>query len=150
MTSPSFFLAFVLIGASTGTPLGFYVKERNAKVPEKAKVLTPEHIRRVAIRTLAKFGINLGGEGEIGSGNGPDIQFVGRTQTGRIDASRTKQVENSRGFMAAKELVYDAMIRRATDIHLEPREDTMNVRMRVDGVMYPVEPFDRVLSPRWR
>ena len=146
VTSPSFFLAFVLIGASTGTPLGFYVKERNAKVPEKAKVLTPEHIRRVAIRTLAKFGINLGGEGEIGSGNGPDIQFVGRTQTGRIDASRTKQVENSRGFMAAKELVYDALIRRATDIHLEPREDTMNVRMRVDGVMYPVEPFDRVLG----
>lgn len=146
VTSPSFFLAFVLIGASTGTPLGFYVKERNARVPEKAKVLTPEHIRRVSIRFLAKFGINLGGDGEIGSGNGPDIQFVGRTQTGRIDASRTKQVENSRGFMAAKELVYDALIRRATDIHLEPREDTMNVRMRIDGVMYPVEPFDRALG----
>lgn len=144
--SPSFFLAFVLIGASTGTPLGFYVRERNAKVPEKAKVLTPEHIRRVGIRTLAKFGINLGAEGEVSSGSGPDIQFVGRTETGRIDTSRTKQVENSRGFMAAKELVYDALIRRATDIHLEPREDFMNVRMRIDGVMYPVEPFDRALG----
>jgi general secretion pathway protein E len=144
--SPGFFLAFLLIGSSTGTPLGFYVRERNSKVPEKARVLTPEHIRRVAIRTLAKFGINIGGEGEVGSGSGPDIQFVGRTQTGRLDTSRTKQVENSRGFMAAKELVYDALIRRATDIHLEPREDAMNVRMRIDGVMYPVEPFDRPLG----
>jgi general secretion pathway protein E len=146
ITSPSFFLTFVLIGASTGTPLGLYVKERNAKVPDKAKVLTPEHIRRVGIRLLAKIGINIGGDGEVGSGNGPDIQFVGRTETGRIDTSRTKQVENSRGFMAAKELVYDALIRRATDIHLEPREDTMNIRMRIDGVMYPVEPFDRALG----
>jgi general secretion pathway protein E len=146
VSSPSFFLAFVLIGASTGTPLGFYVKERNSKVPDKAKVLTPEHIRRVGIRLLAKIGINIGGEGEVGSGNGPDIVFVGRTETGRIDTSRTKQVENSRGFMAAKEVVYDALIRRATDIHLEPREDTMNIRMRIDGVMYPVEPFDRALG----
>ena len=48
--------------------------------------------------------------------------------------------------MAAKELVYDALIRRATDIHLEPREDSMNVRMRIDGVMYPAEPFDRALG----
>jgi general secretion pathway protein E len=144
--SPSFFLAFVLIGSSTGAPLGFYVRERNAKVPEKARVLTPEHIRRVGIRMLAKLGINIGGDGDIGSGHGPDIQFVGRTQTGRVDASRTKQVENSKGFMAGKELVYDALIRRATDIHLEPREDVMNVRMRIDGVMYPVEPFDRPLG----
>ena len=146
VSSPSFLLAFALIGASTGTPLGFYVRERNSKVPEKARVLTPEHIRRVGIRLLAKVGINIGGDDDIGSGNGPDIQFVGRTETGRIDTSRTKQVENSRGFMAAKELVYDALIRRATDIHLEPREDTMNVRMRIDGVMYPVEPFDRALG----
>ncbi|MDG2360593.1 MAG: ATPase, T2SS/T4P/T4SS family, partial [Planctomycetaceae bacterium] len=146
VTSPSFFLAFALIGTSTGTPLGFYVKERNSQVPDKAKVLTPEHIRRVGIRLLARIGINIGGDGEVGSGNGPDIEFVGRTETGRIDTSRTKQVEKSRGFMAAKEVVYDALIRRATDIHLEPRENTMNIRMRIDGVMYPVEPFDRALG----
>ena len=46
--------------------------------------------------------------------------------------------------MAAKELVYDAILRRSTDIHLEPKEDEMAVRLRIDGVMYPTEPFDRV------
>jgi type II secretory ATPase GspE/PulE/Tfp pilus assembly ATPase PilB-like protein len=45
--------------------------------------------------------------------------------------------------MAAKELVYDALLRRSTDIHLEPKDSELSVRLRVDGVMYPAEPFDR-------
>jgi general secretion pathway protein E len=143
---PKFFFAFCLVSAGAGTPLGLYVRERNSRVPENARVLTPQHIRSVAIRMLARFGINIGG----GSGDiavlGPDIQFIGKTSTGKFDPGRGKAVENSRGFMAAKELVYDALIRRATDIHLEPQEDATNVRMRIDGVMYPGEPFDRVLG----
>lgn len=142
---PSFSLCFLAISASTGTPLGLYIRERNAIVPANARVLTPQHIKSVLIRKipfLARFFGPRDSEETIG----PDIRFIGRTSTGRFDESRTKQVENSRGFMAAKELVYDALIRRATDIHLEPREDAMNVRMRIDGVMYPVEPFDRSLG----
>jgi general secretion pathway protein E len=143
---PSFGLAFCAVAASTGTPLGLYIRERNSIVPENARVLTPQHIRGVIIRKLALIGIHIGGKNEDTESTGPDIRFIGRTSTGKLDTSRTKQVENSRGFMAAKELVYDALIRRATDIHLEPREDSMNVRMRIDGVMYPVEPFDRALG----
>ena len=48
--------------------------------------------------------------------------------------------------MGAKELVYDAVMRRATDIHLEPKEDEMSIRIRIDGVMYPSEPFDRAIG----
>lgn len=143
---PAFYMAFFLIAFTTGTPLGLYVRERNSMVPEKAKVLTPDHIRRVAIRWLARIGINIGGTSEDGGSIGPNIKFIGKTSTGRTDDTRTRQVENSRGFMAAKELVYDALIRRATDIHLEPKDDIMSVRMRIDGVMYPVEPFDRTLG----
>lgn len=146
LCSPSFPLAFLLIAGAAGTPLGLYVRERNASVPESARVLTPDHIRKVTYRLLARFGINLGGGDSGHSGIGPDIRFIGKTSTGRLDKARTGQVENSRGFMAAKELVYDALIRRATDIHLEPTEEAMNIRMRIDGVMYPVEPFDRALG----
>jgi type II secretory ATPase GspE/PulE/Tfp pilus assembly ATPase PilB-like protein len=143
---PSFFVAFLAIAVSSGTPLGLYIKERNDRVPENARVLTPEHIRMVAFRTLAKLGIRLGGDDGPADIMGPDIQFLGKTSTGKVDTQRTKSVENSRGYMAAKELVYDALIRRATDIHLEPTEESMNVRMRIDGVMYPAEPFDRALG----
>lgn len=142
---PSFGLCFLAISASTGTPLGLYIRERNAIVPANARVLTPQHIKSVLIRKIP-FLARFFGPKEDAETIGPDIRFIGRTSTGRFDESRTKQVENSRGFMAAKELVYDALIRRATDIHLEPREDAMNVRMRIDGVMYPVEPFDRSLG----
>jgi len=45
--------------------------------------------------------------------------------------------------MAAKELIYDAILRRSTDIHLEPKEDETQVRLRIDGVMHVAEPFDR-------
>jgi len=143
---PSFALAFLAVGASTGTPLGLYIRERNSIVPENARVLTPQHIRSVIIRKLALIGIHIGGKSADTDSIGPDIRFIGRDATGNLDESRARQVENSSGFMAAKELVYDALIRRATDIHLEPRENAMNVRMRIDGVMYPVEPFDRALG----
>lgn len=146
LSMPSFFVSFGLIALTIGTPLGLYVVERNDSVPENSRVLTPEHIKRVAIRRLAQLGIRIGGGGDSGPAIGPDIRFVGKTSTGKLDVTRGAQVENSRGFMAAKELVYDALIRRATDIHLEPTEEAMNIRMRIDGVMYPVEPFDRALG----
>ena len=45
--------------------------------------------------------------------------------------------------MAAKELVYDAVLRRATDIHLEPTTEQLSVRYRIDGILHAAEPFDR-------
>jgi type II secretory ATPase GspE/PulE/Tfp pilus assembly ATPase PilB-like protein len=45
--------------------------------------------------------------------------------------------------MAAKELVYDAVLRRATDIHLEPTQEQLSVRYRIDGILHAAEPFDR-------
>ncbi len=141
-----FLLGFFLSLALQGLPLGLYIRERNACVPESARLLTPKHIKSVAFRLAARLGISLGGKKFKQQLLGPDIEFVGKTSTGRRDTSRTSQVENSRGFLAAKELVYDALIKRATDIHMEPKEDELQVRLRVDGVMYAVEPFDRALG----
>ena len=45
--------------------------------------------------------------------------------------------------MGAKELVYDAVMRRATDIHLEPTTEQLSVRYRIDGILHAAEPFDR-------
>ena len=53
------------------------------------------------------------------------------------------QAEESRSYMAAKELVYDAVLRRSTDIHLEPTTEQLSVRYRIDGILHAAEPFDR-------
>jgi type IV pilus assembly protein PilB len=39
-------------------------------------------------------------------------------------------------------IVTTAIKNRASDIHIEPLHDKLNIRFRIDGVMYPVENFD--------
>lgn len=144
---PSFLLGFIVLMAAYGAPLGFYIHERNAKVSPSNKVMTPEHIRNLTLRYLARMGIRVGGKKTQQAAVGPDIRFVGKSSTGRgDDPASSRRVENSRGFLAAKELVYDAVMRRATDVHLEPKEDEFGVRLRIDGVMYPTEGFDRAIG----
>jgi general secretion pathway protein E len=143
LTAPKYPLGMLLGMVGVGTPLGLYINERNQHVPESGKVMTPRHIKGYLKRQLARIGIHLEGGERTHVSVGPSIRFVGKTKTGRADNSRTRQVESSKGYMSAKELIYDAIIRRATDVHLEPREEELGVRLRIDGVMYPTEPFDR-------
>lgn len=144
---PMFMLGFVLLLGLYAVPFGLYVAERNKRVPESSKVFTPAHIQKVTIRTLAKVGIRIGSSEAVESAIGPPIEFIGKSQTGAGgDAVSDRQVQNSRGYLAAKELVYDAILRRATDVHLEPKEDELAARIRIDGVMYPTEPFDRAIG----
>ena len=146
LTVPNYAGAFVGGLLAWGGPLALYIKERNDHVPDSGKVMTPAHIRKWTIRQLARLGINIGGGKAVESIVGPPIQFIGKTRTGAKDEKASRAVENSKGYMAARELVYDAILRRATDIHIEPNEDETSVRIRIDGVMYPTEPFDRPIG----
>lgn len=144
---PMFLLGFFSLLAAYGVPLGLYIKERNERVPESAKVMTPKHIRGLAIRYLAMIGINISSSKDgRDSAMGPPIRFLGKSDGKGNDGGRSKQAEKSRGFIACKELVYDAIMRRATDVHMEPKEDEYSARYRIDGVMYPTEPFDRAMG----
>jgi general secretion pathway protein E len=143
LASPSFFLAFLCMTLGYALPMGIYVTERNQRVPESGKVLTPRHLKSVGLRMLARLGIRVGPrEVSLGAG-GPPIRLIGKSGKGAGEVDRSRQVESSKGYLAAKELIYDAILRRATDVHLEPKESEMGVRLRIDGVMYPAEPFDR-------
>lgn len=147
LSMPLFLLGFFSMLACGGIPFGFYVVERNRRVPESSRILTPNHLQKVAARLAARLGIKLGFGKDGAEIHGPPIEFIGKSDAaGKTDRFKSRAVENSKGFMAAKELVYDAILRRSTDIHLEPKEDEMAVRLRIDGVMYPTEPFDRVIG----
>jgi general secretion pathway protein E len=144
---PSFLFGFFILMVAYGAPLGLYIHERNAKVPPSSRVLTPDHIQNLTLRYLARMGIRVGGKKMQQAAVGPEIRFVGKSASGRgDDPTSSRRVENSRGFLAAKELIYDAVMRRATDVHLEPKEDEVGVRLRIDGVMYPTEGFDRAIG----
>jgi type II secretory ATPase GspE/PulE/Tfp pilus assembly ATPase PilB-like protein len=109
--------------------------------------MTPKHIQGLIIRGFALIGINIApSKGARDAALGPPIRFLGKSDGKGNDGGRSKQAEKSRGFIAAKELVYDAIMRRSTDIHMEPKEEEYSARYRIDGVMYPTEPFDRAMG----
>ena len=141
----SFILALALYLVLFLAPVLSYVfGVRNPSVPERAKVLTADHLQHLLAAGLSKVGIHLGGKEGGEGGEGPPIVFIGKTSSGRADdQERIHKAQGSRGFMGAKELVYDAIVRRATDIHLEPTPDELVVRYRIDGILHNSEPFDR-------
>ncbi len=143
LCAPNYFLGWISLTAGYAVPAGLFVLERNKRVPDSGKVLTPRHLQSVAARLLAKVGINIGGKEVRGPSGGPPIRFIGKSGKSANEEDRSRQVQSSKGYSAARELVYDAILRRSTDIHLEPKEGELSVRLRIDGVMYPAEPFDR-------
>jgi general secretion pathway protein E len=143
---PFYAVGLGLLVVSYLVPLIWYVVVRNQTVPDDAKVLTAYHLGEVANSILNKMGMKgLFNRTESSMDkSGPPITFIGKTQgTGKIDDERVQKAEQSKFYMAAKELVYDAVLRRATDIHLEPSSEQMSVRYRIDGILHQAEPFDR-------
>ena len=143
---PIYFIGLGLLLLAYFVPLLTYVYARNQTVPDDQKVLTPYHFGEVANDLLFKLGAKPMFNRDVGTVDraGPPIVFVGKTQgSTKEDPSRVRQAEESRSFMGAKELVYDAVMRRATDIHLEPTSEQLSVRYRIDGILHAAEPFDR-------
>jgi type II secretory ATPase GspE/PulE/Tfp pilus assembly ATPase PilB-like protein len=143
---PIYFLGLGLLLLAYFVPLMTYVYARNQTVPDDQKVLTPYHLGEVANDILFKLGMKPIFNRDVTTidRSGPPITFIGKSQgSNKEDPSRVRQAEESRSYMAAKELVYDAVLRRATDIHLEPTTEQLSVRYRIDGILHAAEPFDR-------
>ncbi len=143
---PIYAIGLVLLLLAYFIPLGTYIYVRNQTVPDDAKVLTPYHLGEVANDLMNRMGMrgvfNKGDE--EGNKSGPPIVFVGKTQGAqKADPERVQRAEESKSYSAAKELVYDAVLRRATDIHLEPNPEQLSIRYRIDGILHAAEPFDR-------
>ena len=139
MISP-FFLGLPLGLALAFSPAFIYAYLRNQKVPPAQQVLTPEHLSRVARglmgmreKRVARRKASL-----------PPLRFVGKTLSGGVeDLDAVEKAQQSKGYIAALNLLYDAIQQKATDVHLEPREKEMSVRFRIDGLMQGQEALDR-------
>lgn len=143
---PIYPLSLTLLCLAYVGPILTYCYVRNQTVPDDQKVLTPFHLGEVANDILLKLGMRPMFNKDVSTIDraGPPITFIGKS-AGMVkeDPDRVAKAEESRSFMAAKELVYDAVLRRATDIHLEPTTEQLSVRYRIDGILHAAEPFDR-------
>jgi type II secretory ATPase GspE/PulE/Tfp pilus assembly ATPase PilB-like protein len=125
------------------TPSLVYVNVRNGRVPEENRVLTERHLKNLAHRYLK---LDFGQEEEE-EDLGPPLEFISKSEDQTEDAAtRAARAASSKGFRAAKEMVWEALERRATDIHLEPTKEEMTVRFRIDGILHAADPFGRSMG----
>ncbi|HEX8200149.1 MAG TPA: GspE/PulE family protein, partial [Isosphaeraceae bacterium] len=143
---PIYPIGLTLLLVAYLAPILTYVYARNQTVPDDEKVLTPYHIGELINGLMNKLGMRgmfNRGESNVNKA-GPPIHFIGKSQgSTKVEPERIEKAEQSKFYMSAKELVYDAVLRRATDIHLEPTPEQLSVRYRIDGIMHAAEPFDR-------
>jgi len=138
LSLPGFFLTFLLLLLLAVVPALLYVAYRNPKVDQADRLLTPQHFQRL-----------LGGKPQVTAPTETKtipVRFLSKGGAGRSqddDAIRVRRAEESTGYRAAIELVHEAIRRRVTDIHMEPTEDEMIIRYRIDGLLTPGKSMDR-------
>ncbi|MBY0228662.1 MAG: GspE/PulE family protein [Gemmataceae bacterium] len=136
---PVFWAGLAALAALWLTPSLLYARARNKVVDDDDKVLTAAHFRRVLDRLMGARG---GARGA--SGKKLPVRFIGKGKAGQDDDDvRVKRAAESEGYREAVEMVYEAIQARATDIHMEPTDDEMIIRYRVDGMLTPAKNLDR-------
>jgi type II secretory ATPase GspE/PulE/Tfp pilus assembly ATPase PilB-like protein len=144
---PWFFLSLLLLVALYLAASLAYVNHRNRQVPADKRVLTERHLREVVSRLFHGKPREKKLEEEEEVSAGVPVRFIGKSfQQLEEDPNRVARAENSRGFKAARGMVYEAIQRRATDIHLEPSKDEVAVRFRIDGILQATDPFSRAMG----
>jgi type II secretory ATPase GspE/PulE/Tfp pilus assembly ATPase PilB-like protein len=130
-----FEVAFLGLLVLALAPALAYVIYRNPKVDDDQKVLTLGHLQKL-----------LGGRrrAEKEETKVIPVRFIGKSGGGKEDdPARIRRAQESAGYKLAIEMVYDAVQCRATDIHMEPTQDEMTVRYRIDGILSPGKPMTR-------
>jgi general secretion pathway protein E len=124
---------------------GFYTFVRNQRVSDEDKILTPDHLKGLAAKYL-RIRFSLKGRASEDGARVP-VRFIGKGVDDKIeDNARVKRIQDSKGYKGALEMVYEAVKRRATDIHMEPTKEEMSVRFRVDGILHNATPFRRSMG----
>jgi len=136
--SPWFLASFSVLLLLFVVPSLVYVSIRNKLAPRSEQVLTQEHLHGLVEKYLKLSFRRKGRDIPVG----PPVEFIGKDRHSK-DPSRFTRVAGSKGFLAAKEMIFEAVSKRATDIHLEPTKDEMSVRYRVDGILHSAKPFTR-------
>jgi type II secretory ATPase GspE/PulE/Tfp pilus assembly ATPase PilB-like protein len=140
----SFLASLLFLWVLYLSPSLAYVYTRNQRVKPEERVLTERHLKELAQRFLKlKFRQKKDEEQD----KGVPVRFIGRSFNQlEEDPARVARAEASRGYKAAREMVYEAIQRRATDIHLEPTKEEMSVRFRIDGILQATDPFARQMG----
>ena len=123
VTLPDFGWGLLLQSAGCLAPVLLYAGYRDETVPAPA-------------RLIARWQRPIFVDAAEPEDDGPQIELLTKQSTEEAGVpARSAAVENSPGFLQARQVVFNALTQGATDIHLEPDAKAMKVRFRVDGVL---------------
>ncbi len=72
------------------------------------------------------------------SEDAPHMEVVIERETDVVEIER--QADQAPIVRFVNLLLYNAIEKRASDVHIEPYEKELRVRLRIDGVLYPIKP----------
>ncbi len=127
---PVFFIGLLIYLIATSCVMGAYIMNRNARVADFEKVLTPDHLRGLFINPTKKIEEASHGIRFI-TGNGNEVP---------LPEPKSKELE---GFIITCELIDDAVWRRADEIRFIPQKDDYAITYSIDGVLSKQDPHSR-------
>ncbi len=142
--APHFMIGLPIFLTLVFVAFGIYAHTRNGRVAKDERILTAQHLKKLATRYLK---LKFGKETQQKSGPRLPIRFIGKSFDDKNeDKARVQRVQDSTGYKSALEMVYEAITRRATDIHMEPTKEELAVRYRIDGILHNADPFRRAMG----
>jgi len=143
-TFPSFWIGYPLLVLAYVAPLATYVVIRNRKVSPEKRVLTPDHLRYWFAERAALLGLKIKAEKPDPHSMGPPVTLTARGgATERDNKARTLLARQAPGLIDARQIIVDALYRRADGLMLEFTAQEMAVRQLIDGVWNNGEPWPR-------
>ena len=141
---PFYIVGLILVLVAYLVPLFVYIGVRNAELVYTDKVLTAYHFGEIFNGMFRGMGMKAPFNQHMEEEDpGPPLDFFPKVTADKIEPELLLQARESEAYIPAREVVYDAISRRATEIALEPGAEEMAVRYRIDGVPHAAEPFDR-------
>lgn len=142
ITIPIFAVGYTLLVIAWIAPLATFILMRNARVTDEQKVLTPAHLKRW-LTGLATGRKKKKQDTLSAHEAGPPVKITACGGTDTENQANLIIARQSPGFVLAKELIADALDRRATRVMLDFTKDAVGVRYDIDGIWHNVEPRDR-------
>ena len=139
----AFWPTWLLFCIGVGSTAYWYITVRNVRAEEEDQLFNQAYF----VRLYQNYS---GNKKEAKGGKDPKtpaipMRFMSRSTTGeKEDFVRLERIQQSKGYKGALEMVWDALKKRATDIHIEPTKNEMAVRLRIDGIMTNIKPLTRV------
>lgn len=125
-------------------PLGAYIFHRNSMVEEHDKVLTLSHFRHLLATGGRSMGMDIKTEKAAAHEKGAPVDFTAiSAETESKNQANMILARQSEGYVAAKNLVADAIDQRGEKIMLDTDAEQVTVRYNIDGVWHEADPIER-------